>query len=181
MRLSAIGGSAVDLACGGRGFCGGGRSRAARTLTLQKRLTDAASACYHGAIDGAPSAEGSSAAVKACPDQAPVLRIETGMHTARIWGIGVDAACARIVTASDDKTVRLWSLPDGKLLRTIRLPIGPGDGGKVYAVALSPDGRRIRRPEKVVDASYEKFSGPTAFRWSISTRARSVGSGPCRT
>ena len=84
-----------------------------------------------------------------------MLRIETGMHTATICRIGVDAACARIATASDDKTVRLWSLPDGKLQRTIRLPIGPGNGGKVYAAALSPDGRRLAAGGW--DASYEKL------------------------
>ena len=109
-------------------------------LSLQRRLTDAG--CYNGAIDGAPSAA-LDAAVKACPDQSPFLRIETGMHTAMIKRIGVDASCRRIATASDDKTVRLWSLPDGKLERTIRLPIGPGNDGKLYAVALSPDGRRL--------------------------------------
>ena len=63
------------------------------------------------------------------------------MHTAAIWRIGVDAACTRLATPSDDKTVRLWSLPDGRLERTIRLPIGAGNGGKIYAAALSPDGR----------------------------------------
>jgi len=80
VRLSAFGG-ARDLACGGRCLRGGGRADREETLTLQKRLT--AAGCYHGAIDGAPSAT-LDAAVKACPDQAPVLRIETGMHTARI-------------------------------------------------------------------------------------------------
>src|SRR5277367_2765933 len=103
------------------------------TVTLQRRLTEGG--CYNGAIDGAPS-EALDGAVKACPDQAPVLRIEAGMHTASINSIGVDAACARIATASDDKTVRLWSLPDGKWQRTIRLPIGPGNDGKVFAAAL---------------------------------------------
>src|SRR5580700_622578 len=76
------------------------------TLTLQQRLTDAG--CYNGAIDGAPS-PALDAAVKACPDQTPFLRIETGMHTASIIRIGVDAACRRAATASGDKTVRLWS------------------------------------------------------------------------
>ena len=108
--------------------------------SLQRRLTDAG--CYNGAIDGAPSAA-LDAAIKACPDQTPFLRIETGMHTAAIWRLGVDASCRRLATTSDDKTLRLWSLPDGRLERTIRLPIGPGDEGKLYAVALSPDGRRL--------------------------------------
>ena len=105
---------------------------------LEQRLTNAG--CYKGAIDGATSAA-LDEAIKACPDQRPFLRIETGMHTAPIKRIGVDAACRVLATASYDKTVRLWSLPDGKLQRIVRLPIGEGDAGKVFATALSPDGR----------------------------------------
>ena len=48
-----------------------------------------------------------------------------------------------VVTGSDDKTVRIWSLADGELERTIRLPAGPGNIGKIYAVAMSPDGALI--------------------------------------
>src|SRR5260370_32046167 len=57
---------------------------------LQQRLTDAG--CHKGAIDG--TALGAlDAAIKACPDQRPFLRIETGVHTAQIRRVGVDAAC----------------------------------------------------------------------------------------
>ena len=118
---------------------------------LEQRLTDAG--CYTGAIDGVASAA-LDAAIKACPDQRPILRIETGMHTAAIWRIGVDAACSLLATASDDKTVRLWSLPDGRLERTIRLPISEGNGGKIYAAALSPDARWLAAGG--YDASWEK-------------------------
>ena len=107
---------------------------------LQQRLTDAG--CYTGAVDGQAS-EALAAAKKACPDQEPALRIETGMHVAVIKRIGVDAQCRLAATGSDDKTARLWSLPDGKLLRVLRPPIGAGNGGKVYAVAMSPDGRFV--------------------------------------
>jgi len=62
----------------------------------------------------------------------PVLRIETGMHTANITHIGVDAAGRYLVTGSDDKTVRVWELATGRLLRTLRPPIGAGDEGKIY-------------------------------------------------
>jgi Caspase domain len=105
---------------------------------LEQRLTGAG--CYHGAIDGQTSGALDDA-IKACPDQPPFLRIETGMHTAVIRRIGVDAACSLLATASEDKTVRLWSLPDGKPKGLVRLPIGDGDLGKVYATAMSPDGR----------------------------------------
>ena len=105
---------------------------------LEQRLTDAG--CYKGAID-ARASDALDEAIKACPDQRPSLRIETGMHTAIIWHVGVDAACRLMATASEDKTVRLWSLPDGGLKKIVRLPIGDGNAGKVYAAALSPDGR----------------------------------------
>jgi hypothetical protein len=112
--------------------------RADEIKALEQRLTDAG--CYKDAIDGTASSA-LDAAIKACPDQRSFLRIETRMHTAQIKRIGVDAACRLLATGSDDKTVRLWSFPDGKLQRVVRLPIGDGDAGKVYATALSPDGR----------------------------------------
>jgi WD40 repeat protein len=72
-----------------------------------------------------------------------MLRLETGMHTALIRRIAVDAAQRTLVTGSEDKTVRVWELASGRLLHTLRPPIGAGDEGKIYAVALSPDGRTV--------------------------------------
>ena len=39
--------------------------------------------------------------------------------------------------------MRVFDLDDGRHLRTIRLPAGPGDVGKAFAVAISPDGALI--------------------------------------
>ena len=73
----------------------------------------------------------------------PILRIEAGQHIAIIRRVAADAANRFLVTASEDKTVRVWSLPDGRLQRVLRVPIGDGDIGKAFAVAISPDGDTI--------------------------------------
>jgi WD40 repeat protein len=70
----------------------------------------------------------------------PILRIDPGMPTAMVKRVGVDDGCTLLATGSDDKTIRLWRLPEGKLVRTLRPPIGPGHDGKVFATAMSPDG-----------------------------------------
>jgi len=95
---------------------------------------------------GAPLAALLLALALALPARAaepPILRIDAGMHTAVIKRIGVDAENRFLVTGSDDKTVRVWDLGTGRLLRTLRPPLGPGNEGKVFAVALSPDGATV--------------------------------------
>lgn len=77
------------------------------------------------------------------PAAAPVLRLETGMHTAPIRRIGADAANRWLVTASHDKTARVWDLATGRLLRVLRPPLGEGNEGKLNAVAISPDGATV--------------------------------------
>jgi WD40 repeat protein len=82
-------------------------------------------------------------AQSAGPSRDPILRIETGMHTAMIKRVSVDAANRFLVTGSEDKTVRVWELPSGTLLRVLRPPVGAGNEGKIYSVAISPDGQTI--------------------------------------
>jgi WD40 repeat protein len=84
---------------------------------------------------------------------APILRLDTGMHTAPIRSIDVDAAERYLVTGSSDKTVRVWSLPDGRLLRVLRPPIGKGNEGRIDAVAISPDGQTVA------------MGGITGYQW----------------
>ena len=74
----------------------------------------------------------------------PILRVEVGTHNAGIFGIAMDPSNRILVTGSEDKTVRVWDISgDVRLLRIIRPPVGEGEQGHIFAVALSPDGRTI--------------------------------------
>ena len=85
---------------------------------------------------------GSVSGVGFFPTQ-PMLRLDGGMHTALVGRIGVDAGNRFAASVSLDKTLRLWSLPDGRLRRTFRVPLGEGDEGRLFAVAVSPDGHEV--------------------------------------
>ena len=74
------------------------------------------------------------------PPEAPILRLETGRHTAAIRDIATDAEGRWVATASDDKSLRLWDGQSGELLHTYRLPIGNGNEGVLNSVAMSPTG-----------------------------------------
>lgn len=84
-----------------------------------------------------------ASAVAGTPPQAPFLRIEAGGHIGAVPRAAMDASGRLLATASYDKTVRLWSLPDGRERAVLRPPIGPGAEGEIYAVAVTPDGRRV--------------------------------------
>ena len=77
------------------------------------------------------------------PPKDPILRIETGMHTALVSRTAVDTDNRYLVTGSHDKTVRVWELSTGRLIKTLRVPLGEGNEGKIFSVAITPDGNTI--------------------------------------
>jgi len=82
----------------------------------------------------------SLAALAAEPPTAPVLLIETRRHVDSIGAIATDTQNRWLTTVSDDKTLRLWDLKTDALLQTFRPPLDNGFEGKLYGVAMSPDG-----------------------------------------
>jgi WD40 repeat protein len=65
------------------------------------------------------------------------------MHTGTVTAQAVDREGRFAVTGGADRTVRVWSVADGKLQRTIWIPVGPDPVGDIFAVAISPDGTTI--------------------------------------
>lgn len=99
-------------------------------------------------LTGWTEAPSAAAVVKPTPapipsSPKPYPRIEAGGHTAKITNIAVDWDGRWLVTASHDKSARVWSVTDGRLERVLRPPVGEGNEGKLYAVALSPDGSMV--------------------------------------
>jgi WD40 repeat protein len=56
-------------------------------------------------------------------------------HTAVVNAVAFSADSTKAASGSDDRKIRVWSIPDGKLLATLE-----GDT-EVFAVAFSPDGK----------------------------------------
>ena len=73
----------------------------------------------------------------------PILVLDSGGHTSTVWKILFTPDGKELISVSDDKTVRFWDVASGEPIRVLRPPIGPGDEGRLYAAALSPDGRTL--------------------------------------
>nr|VFJ73302.1 MAG: WD40 repeat [Candidatus Kentron sp. FW] len=74
-------------------------------------------------------------------DAEPQLVIDSGGHKAVINDVLFTPDGRQLISVSDDKTIRIWDTGSGELLRTLRGQMGAGDDGKLFAGALSPDGR----------------------------------------
>lgn len=77
------------------------------------------------------------------PPSIPLVRVETGMHTTMIRRVLPDLPRNRLITCSDDKTIRIWQMPEMRLISTLRVPIDNSHEGQLYAVAVSPDGKTV--------------------------------------
>ena len=84
----------------------------------------------------------STDAARQTPDKLPFLVLESGGHLALISALIFTADGRELISASTDKTIRVWSVSqDGRQAnpsRTIRGEIADGRDGQLWAAALSP-------------------------------------------
>ena len=84
-----------------------------------------------------PAASETTERVTEREGQPPQCRIFRG-HTSYVYRVAVTPDGQRIISTSEDRTVRLWEIDSGKCLLTLQ-----GHLAAVIGVAVTPDGRRI--------------------------------------
>lgn len=70
----------------------------------------------------------------------PQLALDAGGHTSTIKKIAFLPNGREVVTVGEDKSIRFWDVQTGEALRTLRPSSGFGDDGRLYALAVSPNG-----------------------------------------
>lgn len=71
------------------------------------------------------------------------LDLDTGGHRSFVRDLAFTPDGHLLLSASDDKTIRVWDVANGTTLRTLRGYRGAGNDGKVFAIAVSPDGKTV--------------------------------------
>ncbi|MDM8517767.1 caspase family protein [Desulfobacterales bacterium HSG16] len=84
-----------------------------------------------------------SAITAVSASQPPILVLDPGGHKALIWDVAFTPDGRYLLSAGDDKAVRVWDIETGKTVRFIRGQTGEGNEGQIFAMALSPDGGMV--------------------------------------
>jgi WD40 repeat protein len=81
----------------------------------------------------------------------PKLVIDPQGHSALIGKLIFTPNGNRLISISHDKTVRLWDVETGDLIKTLRGQIGEGSEGRLYTGAISPDGNILAIGGRISD------------------------------
>jgi WD40 repeat protein len=77
------------------------------------------------------------------PSTDPILSVETGGHSRIVRALAYDISRDQLVSASLDRTVRTWSLPQLRAGSVLRVPMELQREGELTNVQISPDGKTI--------------------------------------
>ncbi len=90
------------------------------------------------------------------------LIIDNHGHSGLVHDVIFIKGGKQLISASEDKTVRIWDVSDGSLVKTLRFQIGDGVDGKIYAAALDPTERYL-----FLGGFFDKAGGDPATIGSI--------------
>ena len=78
-------------------------------------------------------------------------------HSAKIHNLIFTPDGHRIISVSEDKTIRIWQAETGEMLKKFESQIGEGPEGMFYASALSPDGKLLAVAGYKVESESENY------------------------
>ena len=104
---------------------------------------------------------------QALAQETPILTIEPGGHTAMVKELIFTPDGKSLISAGDDKVVRIWDVETGELKSALRGQIGDGNEGKIFAAALNPDGETVAVGGYFSDDSIRLFNRNTGALTTI--------------
>ena len=76
-------------------------------------------------------------------DGVPKIVINPLGHSGKIFNILYTPDGSKIISVSEDKTIKIWDSKTGEMLNKFESQIGEGPQGMFYASSISPDGRLL--------------------------------------
>jgi WD40 repeat protein len=73
----------------------------------------------------------------------PRIVINSMGHSAKIQNLNFTPDGTKVISIAEDKSIRLWDVSSGEMLKKFESQIGDGSNGMLYASAISPDGNLL--------------------------------------
>lgn len=89
--------------------------------------------------------------------QAPRIVINPMGHSAKIHNLLFTPDGRKLISVSEDKTIRIWNPESGQMLKKFESQIGDGPEGMLYASAISPDGKYLAVAGYPVSSEKENY------------------------
>jgi WD40 repeat protein len=89
--------------------------------------------------------------------QAPRIVINPMGHSAKVHNLLFTPDGHKIVSVSEDKTIRVWNADNGEMIKKFESQIGDGPEGMLYSSAISPDGKLLAVAGYPVSSETENY------------------------
>jgi WD40 repeat protein len=89
--------------------------------------------------------------------QAPRIVINPLGHSAKVNNLLFTPDGTKIISVSEDKTIRIWNPDNGEMTKKFESQIGDGSEGVLYASAISPDGKLLAVAGYPVSSEKENY------------------------
>jgi WD40 repeat protein len=89
--------------------------------------------------------------------QAPRIVINPQGHSAKVHNLLFTPDGTKVVSISEDKTIRIWNSQTGEMIKKFESQIGDGPEGMFYSSAISPDGKLLAVAGYPVSSEKENY------------------------